>query len=97
MDWIRTILERIREMECPCCGARLASCSVRGISAESSAFVVGLACRLCGENSVALVKRDGRQTASPISRDDVLDAHEFLSTWHGPVAALIAPRAATAA
>jgi len=97
MDWIGAIVESIREMECPCCGARLASCSVGGISAEPNALVVRLACRLCGENSVAVVKRDGRQTASPISRDDVLDAHEFLNTWHGPVAELIAPRAAKAA
>ena len=34
VDWIGAILERIRTMECPACGARLASCAVRGITAE---------------------------------------------------------------
>jgi hypothetical protein len=89
MDWIGAILESIREMECPCCGARLASCAVRGITAEADALVVRLACSVCGENSVAVVKRDGAAARDPISRDDVLDAHEFLKGWHGPVADLI--------
>ena len=89
MDWIGTILESIREMECPCCGARLAGCSVRGITAEPSALVVRLACAVCGENSVAVVKRDGLDESTPLTRDDVLDAHEFLKRWHGPVAEII--------
>lgn len=86
MDWIGSILESIREMECPCCGARLATCSVRGITAEPSALVVRLACGVCGENSVAVVKRDGADEARPLTRDDVLDAHDFLKRWHGPAA-----------
>lgn len=89
MDWIGAILESIREMECPCCGARLASCAVRGITAEANELVVRLACSLCGEASVAIVKRDHGDDAAPITRDDVLDAHEFLKRWHGPVAELI--------
>lgn len=89
MDWIGAILDSIREMECPCCGARLASCSVRGITAESSALVVRVACRLCGESSVAVVQRDVALAGEPITRDDVLDAHEFLTRWNGPVAELI--------
>lgn len=89
MDWIAAILQSIREMECPCCGARLQSCGVRGITAESDALVVQLACAVCGENSVAVVKRDGKAAAAPITRDDVLDAHEFLKRFHGPVGELI--------
>lgn len=90
MDWIGTILESIREMECPCCGARLASCSVQGVTAEPSALVVRLACAVCGENSVAVVKREeAAEAGSPITRDDVLDAHDFLSRWHGPVAEIL--------
>src|SRR5690348_7797957 len=89
MDWIAAILASIREMECPCCGARLQSCGVRGITAEADALVVRLACAVCGENSVAVVKRDGKRAPVPITRDDVLDAHEFLKTFHGPVGELI--------
>ena len=89
MDWIGAILDSIREMECPCCGARLASCAVRGITAESSALVVRVACRVCGEASVAVVQRDRSLTTEPLTRDDVLDAHEFLKRWNGPVAQLI--------
>jgi hypothetical protein len=89
VDWIGAILENIREMECPCCGARLASCAVKGITAEADALVVRLACAVCGENSVAVVKRDGATDREPITRDDVLDAHEFLRGWHGPVRDLI--------
>ncbi len=90
MDWIGTILDSIREMECPCCGARLATCSVRGITAEPSALVVRLACSVCGENSVAVVKReDASDAESPITRDDVLDAHDFLKRWHGHVAEIL--------
>ena len=89
MDWIGAILESIREMECPCCGARLASCAVRGITAEADALVVRLACSVCGENSVAVVRRDATDGTAPITKDDVLDAHEFLKRWHGPVGELI--------
>ena len=80
MDWIGAILENIREMECPCCGARLASCAVRGITAEATALVVRLACVVCGEPSIAVVKREGMAAIvkPPLDRDDVLDAHEFL-------------------
>lgn len=91
MDWIGTILESIREMECPCCGAHLASCAVRGITTEPTALVVRLACAVCGENSVAIVQREGTEPVSvPLTRDDVLDAHEFLKRWHGTVGELIA-------
>jgi hypothetical protein len=89
MDWIGAILENIREMECPCCGARLASCAVRGITAEPNALVVRLACSVCGENSVAVVRRDEKTAVTPLTKDDVLDAHEFLKRWHGTVAELI--------
>lgn len=90
MDWIGAILERIRTMECPACGARLASCAVRGITAEPQALVVKLACTVCGESSVAIVERDrGGENTPAFTEDDVLDAHDFLQTWHGPVAELI--------
>ena len=95
MDWIGAILESIRKMECPCCGARLQSCSVRGITAEPDALVVRLACAVCGENSLAVVKREGSAPGpAPISRDDVLDAHDFLKQWQGTVNEIITPRAA---
>ena len=94
VDWIGAILENIREMECPCCGARLASCAVRGITAEPNALVVRLACGVCGENSVAVVKRDEKALVAPLTRDDVLDAHDFLKTWHGTVSELIGSNAA---
>ncbi len=88
VDWIGAILERIRTMECPACGARLASCAVRGITAEPQALVVKLACSVCGESSVAIVEREDEKT--PVfTKDDVLDAHDFLQTWHGPVTQLI--------
>lgn len=88
VDWIGAILERVRTMECPACGARLAGCSVRGIAAEPQALVVTLACTLCGESSVAVVEREDEE-APAFTKDDVLDAHDFLQTWHGPVAQLI--------
>ena len=89
MDWIASILASIREMECPCCGARLEGCGVRAITAETDSLVVRLACGTCGENSVAVVRRDGKKAERPITRDDVLDAHEFLKRFHGPVGELI--------
>ena len=95
MDWIGAILESIRAMECPNCGARLQSCSVRGITAEPDALVVRLACSVCGENSLAVVKRENAVPGvPPISRDDVLDAHDFFKKWHGTVNEIITPRAA---
>ena len=94
MDWIGAILDSIREKECPCCGARLASCAVRGITAEPDALVVRLLCSVCGENSLAVVKRDQATETPPFSRDDVLDAHDFLKRWHGTVTEVLAPRAA---
>jgi hypothetical protein len=94
MDWIGAILDTIREMQCPCCGARLATCGVRGITTEPTALVVRLACSVCGENSVAVVKRDERELVAPLTRDDVLDAHEFLRQWQGRVADIVSPKVA---
>ncbi len=94
VDWIGAILDSIRDMQCPNCGARLASCGVKGITAEQNALVVRLACSICGESSVAVVRRDRPELADPLTLDDVLDAHEFLKTWHGRLGELIAPRPA---
>jgi predicted RNA-binding Zn-ribbon protein involved in translation (DUF1610 family) len=88
VDWIGSILERVRNMECPACGARLAYCAVRGISAEPRAVVVRLACTVCGESSVAVVEREGEQER-PLTTDDVLDAHDFFVAWDGKVAEVI--------
>ena len=90
MDWIGTILQRIRDMECPNCGARLEQCAVRGITAEPRALVVRLACAVCGESSVATVERDAIASTPPLDQDDVLDAHEFLKRCDRPVSELIA-------
>ncbi len=89
MDWIGTILGRIRDMECPNCGARLASCAVRGITAEPCAIVVRLACGVCGEHSLATVERETSAAEPPITRDDVLDAHDFLRNFDRPLSDLI--------
>ena|SRR5258706_16472482 len=86
MNWIDPILESVRDLQCPNCGARLASGGVRGITAERTTLIVRLACGVCGEGSVAILKRDRPELADPITRDDVLDAHEFLKRWHGPLA-----------
>lgn len=86
MDWIGAILERIRDMQCPSCGARLASCAVRGITAEPRALVVRLACTVCGESSIAMVERDEQGGPPALTADDVLDAHDFLARWRGSVA-----------
>jgi hypothetical protein len=43
---------------------------------------------VCGESSVAIVERED-QNPPAFTEDDVLDAHDFLQTWHGPVAELI--------
>ena len=48
-----------------------------------------LACSVCGESSVAIVEREDGERSPVFTEDDVLDAHEFLRTWHGPVAELI--------
>jgi transcription elongation factor Elf1 len=88
MDWIDTIVESVRSLECPCCGARLTSSGVRGVTTERDALIMRLACRVCGESSVAIVKRE---LMAAITRDDVLDVHEFLQRWDGPLAALLSP------
>jgi len=75
-------------MECPACGARLASCAVRGITAEPEALVVKLACSVCGESSVAIVEREDQKSLA-FTKDDVLDAHDFLQRWNGPIGELI--------
>ena len=89
VDWIGAIVESVRDIECPNCGARLSSGGVRGITAEPGALVVRLACGVCGESSMAMVRRDRTELAAPITEDDVLDAHAFLRRWHGPLADLL--------
>ena len=89
MDWIGAIVESVRDIECPNCGARLSSGGVRGIIAERGALIVRLTCGVCGESSLARVRRDRTELAAPITLDDVLDVHEFLRQWHGPLADLL--------
>jgi hypothetical protein len=91
MDWIDTIVESVRSLECPCCGVRLFSSGIRGVATERDALIMRLACRVCGESSVAIVKRERREIVAPITGNDVLDVHEFLQRWDGPLAALLSP------
>ena len=35
------------------------------------------------------MKRDGREQIAPLTHDDVLDAHDFLKRWHGPVSEIV--------
>lgn len=60
-------------------------------SARSSTTSVGWNAPI----AAPIVKRDANgEVSEPISRDDVLDAHEFLTRWDGTVQEIITPRAA---
>ena len=80
------ILEQIHALRCPSCGNRLEQGMVRGLATEGERLLIQIACAVCGETTLAIVEQvteDVPAAAAPITRDDVLDAHEFLRRFDG--------------
>lgn len=91
MDWFGTIPEQIHELRCPTCGTRLEQGMVRGVASENQRVLVQIACARCGESSIAVIERaDETSRAEPrLTVDDVLDAHDFLAGFDGPLSQVL--------
>ena len=85
-----SILEQIEQLRCPSCGAQLSEGMVRGLSSEESRLLIRISCAGCGETTLAIVEQivEDVLVETPLTDDDVLDAHDILRSFEGPPARL---------
>jgi hypothetical protein len=105
MDDVEWLIERLGDARCASCGLRYTKGAVRGIGYENDYWFVYVTCLGCGTQGVgvAMTKAGTASTSSALpatiapavptfTMDDVLDAHELLSSYRGDVHGLFAAR-----
>lgn len=102
VEWL---IQRLGDARCASCGLRYSKGAVRGIGYESDYWFVYITCLGCGTHGIGVAMTrtatiSERPTSGPVATripeftsDDVLDAHELLSSYDGDVHGLFASRA----
>ncbi|TMD60410.1 MAG: hypothetical protein E6I87_06045 [Chloroflexi bacterium] len=98
MDDVEWLIERLGDARCASCGLRYTKGAVRGIGYENDYWFVYVTCLGCGTQGVGVAMTKGAPAvpaavlpspAAPLepdfTTDDVLDAHELLSSYRGDV------------
>jgi hypothetical protein len=95
---LRFLREQAKDYDCTECGANHAKSEIRLLGRLESAWMVRVTCGSCRTQFRLLVVVDESRGAlagtvkqdhpsgvrrRPVSSDEVLDAHEFLKSWHG--------------
>jgi hypothetical protein len=103
MEDVEWLIERLGDARCASCGLRYTKGAVRGIGYENDYWFVYVTCLGCGTQGVGVamtrtaVAAPTPSTTAPaepeFTSDDVLDAHELLSSYHGDVHGLFGSRA----
>ena len=105
MEDVEWLIERLGDARCASCGLRYTKGAVRGIGYENDYWFVYVTCLGCGTQGVGVaMTRPGAPAgastpalAAPsipeFTADDVLDAHELLSSYRGDVHGLFGTRA----
>ncbi|CAN5256589.1 hypothetical protein BH18CHL2_BH18CHL2_04750 [soil metagenome] len=98
MNILRFLREQAKDYDCSECGANHSKSDIRLLGRLESAWMVRVTCGSCRTpfkllvvvdesrgGLPATVKQDHPSAARrrPVSSDEVLDAHEFLSNWQG--------------
>ena len=104
MEDVEWLIERLGDARCASCGLRYTKGAVRGIGYENDYWFVYVTCLGCGTQGVgvAMTRPSTPALAAPaitapvepeFTTDDVLDAHELLSSYRGDVHGLFGSRA----
>ena len=101
MEDVEWLIERLGDARCASCGLRYTKGAVRGIGYENDYWFVYVTCLGCGTQGVgvAMTKPTSRAALPAVpalTADDVLDAHELLSSYEGDLQGLFASRASRA-
>jgi hypothetical protein len=98
VNLIALIKERAKYYRCLACSQVLADCQVKLLNEADGHCTVEVTCANCGVSFVAvlLLKKakhpDGLPKAAeegPISSDEMLDVHEFMKAFNGPLRELV--------
>jgi hypothetical protein len=105
MEDVEWLIERLGDARCASCGLRYTKGAVRGIGYENDYWFVYVTCLGCGTQGVGVAMTRAAAVPAPASTrpalpvvpeftaDDVLDAHELLSSYSGDVHGLFVSRA----
>jgi hypothetical protein len=94
VNLIALIKERAKYYKCLACSQALADCQVKLLNEADGHCTVEVTCANCDVSFVAvlLLKKathpDGLPTAAnqgPISSDELLDVHEYMKAFNGPI------------
>jgi hypothetical protein len=107
MDDVEWLIERLGDARCASCGLRYTKGAVRGIGYENDYWFVYVTCLGCGTQGVGVAMTRTATATAPapsalvpvvpaFTTDDVLDAHELLSSYRGDVHGLFGSRARVA-
>src|SRR5918997_6321056 len=78
--------------ECAACGRRVPDERIRVLARREDLTFAELPCASCGSTGLAIFMGSPAASAAgrpPVSGDDVLDMHRFLSAWQGDLAGLL--------
>ncbi len=107
MNILKFLREQAKGYDCHVCGSNHSSSEIRVLGKLESAWIVRVTCASCQTAFKLLVVVDESRAAAvpvkedhpsgrrrqPVTADEVLDAHEFLSTYEGAMSALLPEKA----
>ena len=82
--------------ECAACGERVPGEQIRVLARRDDLTFAELPCATCGSTGLAIFMGGPGGAAAaasrqPVTADDVLDMHRFLTAWHGDLHGLLRP------
>ena len=105
MDILSFIRQRSGDYDCPVCREPLVDCRLELLRTEGKTFTVQVGCARCNVTFVVVLQLRGElpdtpaaksvrtapaePVAPPISADEMLDVHEALRDFDGPIAELL--------
>jgi hypothetical protein len=96
MDPLDHLLALADGLRCTVCDERVPARRVRLLAWRDDLAFLQIDCQGCASTTLGFIlggraeHTDPEYSADPISSDDVLDMHQFLSGWRGDLAALLA-------
>ncbi len=105
MNILKFLREQAKDYDCSVCGTNHARSAIRLLGKLDAAWIVRVTCSKCETSFKLLVYIDQQRAAiSPVKEepararkpavtsDEVIDAHDFLESFHGDAKALFATR-----
>lgn len=104
---LQYLRDRAKEYACSVCGANHSGSEIKLLGRVESKWIVRVTCGSCktefrmiaivDEAKSVAMKQDHPSAAlrrPPVTVDEVLDTHEFLSSYNGSLGRLLAPKTA---